>query len=321
MIFKKYFIFLLTVLLLVPMLVLPASAAGDPVLDYEVTVDGLETKEAEVGDIVTVTLHLQRTDSDEPYTMYAMQSELRYDSTFFELVEDSTYLYDGVNSTDIAVGGGLREFYMNFVSLSGGVTWQARTRVGSFQLRVIGTSGASVITNEDFLVSKPDGSGSYPCESNELTVILSTDCTVKFETNGGTPIDPVTAIYGELLERPKDPVREGKRFVGWFKDIHLTEEWNFATDTVWGNMTLYAKWADEAAPTEPVNPTTGERPQPPDAEAPESCVLCGREQTLIPGIPLCGQCLLILVLAILVLILTVRLLTRKKKPKQEEQPQ
>ena len=299
---KRWFVFLLAILLVIPMMALPVHASGDPVLNYEVTIDGLETKEAEVGDIVTVTLHLQRMDSDEPYTMYAMQSELRYDSSFFELVEDSTHLYTGVNSTNIAVGDTLREFYMNFVSLTGGVEWQARTRVGSFQLRVIGTEGVSTITNEDYLVSNPEGKSGYACESNELTVILTTDCTVKFQTNGGTPIDPVTAIYGELLTRPEDPAREGKYFAGWFKDIHLTEEWDFATDTVKGNMTLYAKWSDT-----PVH-------KPGDIK----CIICHRADMLIPGVPLCWICLLILVLILLAVVVAVYLIRRHKKAKKKK---
>lgn len=311
---RKWFVFLLSILLMLPMLVIPAAAAENPVFDYELTIDGLETKEAEVGDIVTVTLYLQRTDSDDPYTMYAMQSELRYDSTFFELVEDSAHLYNGVQSTDISVQGGLREFYMNFVSLSGGVTWQARTRVGSFQLRVIGTEGVSTITNEDFLVSNPDGQGGYACESNVLTVILTTECTVKFETNGGTPIDPITAIYGETIARPEDPVREGKQLVGWYKDIHLTEEWDFETDTVTGNMTLYAKWADAEAAVSGGD----DEHQTPSADGERSCMICGRENLLIPGICLCWICLLILLL-IIVLILVVLYVLRRNKKKQKKQ--
>ena len=305
---RKWSAFLLTVLLLLPTLMLPASAAGDPVLNYEVTIDGLDTKEAEVGDIVTVTLHLQRTDADEPYTMYAMQSELRYDSSFFELVEDSTYLYDGVNSTDIAVGGGLREFYMNFVSFSGGVTWQARTRVGSFQLRVIGTEGVSTITNEDFLVSNPNGQSSYECESNVLTVILTTDCTVKFETNGGTKIDPVTAIYGERLERPEDPTREGKHLVGWYKDIHLTDEWNFETDAVTGNMTLYAKWAD-GEPSQPGEDDDHEK----DPAGDGSCMICGRTCGGFFGIALCWLCLLLILLLVLLMIYFIYRYQKKRR--------
>lgn len=298
---KKCFVFLLTILILLPMLGLSAAAAGDPVLDYEVTIDGQETKEVEVGEIVTVTLHLRRTDSDEPYTMYAMQSELRYDSAFFELVPDSVYLYDDVNSTDIAVGGGFREFYMNFVSLTGGVRWQPRTRVGSFQLRVIGTEGVSIITNEDFLVSKPDGNGSYQCESNVLTVVLTTDCSVKFETNGGTTIEPIQAIYGETITRPEDPTREGKVFLGWYKDIHLTQEWDFETDTVKGNMTLYAKWADG------------------EPESVRSCVICGRESNLVPGIALCWLCLLIIILIMLVLVLIIVLMWNNRRKLEEKE--
>lgn len=307
---KKWFIFLLSILLMLPMLVIPASAAENPVFDYELTIDGLETKEAEVGDIVTVTLYLLRTDSDAPYTMYAMQSEIRYDSTFFELVEDSVHLYNGVNSTDISVQGGLREFYMNFVSLSGGVEWQSRTRVGTFQLRVIGTEGVSTITNEDYLVSNPKGQGGYACESNVLTVILTTECTVKFETNGGTPIDPITAIYGETLTRPEDPVREGKHLVGWYKDIHLTEEWDFDNDTVKGNMTLYAKWADG----DPINPPEGDDHKQDDNV--RSCIICGRETNLVSVLPLCWLCLLILILIMLVAVLiVVVVLCTRKKPK------
>jgi len=325
---RRCFVFLLSVLLLLAALPVSVSAAGDPVLEYEVLVDGLDTKEAEPGDIVTVTLFLQRTDADEAYTMYAMQSELRYDCTFFEVVEDSVYLYDGVRSTDIAVGDPYREFYMNFVSFSGGVEWQPRTRVGSFQLRVIGTTGVSTITNEDFLVSIPDGTDSYECESNVATVILTSDCTVKFETNGGSEIEPVTAIYGEKLTRPEDPVREGKVFAGWFKDIHLTEEWDFENDTVPGNMTLYAKWIDEgdAVPTpdaggteatpEPEIPDEGDGGEDTELEGGMSCFICGRETNLIPGIPLCWQCLLMIIIALLLFLCLLEMRRKNSKEKK-----
>lgn len=297
---KKWFVFLMSILLLLPAICVPTLAAETPEFRYELTVDGNDTVEVNTGDIITVTLHLYRTDSDDDYSMYAMQDEIRYDSEFFELVPDSALLGSGIQSTDIGLVDNHREFYMNYVSFSGGTQWQSKTRIGSFQLKVTGTEGVSTITNEDFLVSLPDGSGSYKCESNVLTVILTTDCTVKFETNGGSPIDPVTAIYGELLTRPEDPVREGKQLVGWYKDIHLTQEWDFSTDTVKGNMTLYAKWVDSAP-----------------AEEARSCVLCGRENMLIPGISLCWICLLILLL-IIVLILTVLYVIRRNKKKQKK---
>ena len=250
---KKCLLFFLSILLLLQLTCISILATDTRSFRYEITVNGMDVVAVAPGDIITVTLYLYRTDSDKAYTMYAMQDEIRYDSEFLVLVPNSALPSSGISYMDIAVENTLRELYMNYVSMSGGAQWQSKTRIGSFQLKVIGESGVTTLTNEDFLVSLPDGSGSYKCESNTLTIIISTDCTVKFASNGGTTIAPVTAIYGELLPRPDTPVREGKYLVGWFKDIHLTEEWNFETDTVIGNMTLYAKWADgQPEPNEPV---------------------------------------------------------------------
>lgn len=289
---KKYLCFLLSILLLLPVLCVPAAAV-EPEFRYEATVDGKDTVEVNTGDIITVTLHLYRTDEDTLYTMYAMQDELRYDSEFFELVPDSALLSKGVQSTDIALVDNHREFYMNFLSFSGGEQWQPKTRVGTFQLEVIGTSGVSTITNEDFLVSLKDGSGSYKCDANVLTVILSSECVVKFETNGGSKIDDVIAIYGEKLIRPEDPVREGKHLEGWYRDIHLTQEWDFDNDTVTGHMTLYAKWTDG-------DPVEG-----------GSCILCNRPA--LGFLPLCWFHLLILILILAVLVLLCVLYRKAKK--------
>ena len=255
---KKLFVSLILILLLIPVLCLSAFAADEPEFIYELSVDGKDTVEVNTGDIIAVTLHLRRTDSDAEYTMYSMQDEIRYESGFFELVEDSAMLYEGINSTDIAVDDDFREFYMNFLSFSGGTQWEADTCVGKFQLRVVADSGVTTITNEDYAVSLPDGSGSYSCETQNLTVILSTECTVRFETNGGTKIEPITAIFGEKINCPEEPTREGKSFDGWCKDINLSEPWDFDNDTVQGNMTLYAKWVDA-----PVELVPEETPAPP----------------------------------------------------------
>ena len=64
------------------------AAEDDMTFSFEMTVDGKDTKEVQTGDIITVVLKLKRTDAEEAYTMHAMQDELRYDSTFLELVED-----------------------------------------------------------------------------------------------------------------------------------------------------------------------------------------------------------------------------------------
>ena len=245
---KKSISFLLVVVLLMSVIPTVGMAAEEPEFYYELSVNGNDTVEVSTGDVITVSLVLSRTDADEPYTMFAMQDEIRYDSTFFKLVEDSEILYNGVINNDISVGGEFREYYMNYVSMTGGKQWKPTTRVGSFQLEVIATGGMTTITNEDFAVSLPDGSRSYVCDANSLTVIISTECIVRFVTNGGSKIDNIEAIYGEKISRPADPTRPGKEFVGWYKDIQLSQPWDFDNDVVTGNMSLYAKWKDVEVP-------------------------------------------------------------------------
>lgn len=66
--------------------------------------------------------------------------------------------------------------------------------------------------------------------------------TVSFDVNGGTPhIDDQDVIYGESLQRPEDPVKDGYKFVGWIHG-NENEEWNFSQDKVTNSFTLQAKW-------------------------------------------------------------------------------
>lgn len=224
--------------------VMPSISLADEDMSFrfDLTVDGQTTKEVSTGDIITVVLKLKRTDVNKKYTMYAMQDEIRYDSNFFELVEGSAILGNGIMSTDIGMVDHHREFYMNYLSLSGGNTWDADMLIGSFQLRVIGDTGVTNITNQDYLVSLRDGSGHYASETNEVTIILSTECNVRFHTSGGTEIPVQVIQYGEKIPRPTDPIRAGYHLVGWYTDIDLREEWDFDKDVVQGNMSLYAKW-------------------------------------------------------------------------------
>ena len=48
--------------------------------------------------------------------------------------------------------------------------------------------------------------------------------------------------YDSLVTKPADPVKNGYTFGGWYVDEKCTEAWNFASDTVTEDMTLYAKW-------------------------------------------------------------------------------
>lgn len=218
---------------------------------FELTVDGSDTKNVSTGDIITVTFYLIRVDSAESCDMYAMQNEISYDSDFFELVEGSALLSSGIGSAQIVRNDKHHEFYMNYLSMSGGESWDAKRLIGSFQLRVIGESGASQITCQDYHVSTSDGKDHYAAAAQDVTVVISTACTVHFASNGGTEISDQTVQYGDLLKRPEDPIREGYHLSGWYRDIDLQQPWDFEKDAVRGNMTLYAKWAEGTAPVQP----------------------------------------------------------------------
>jgi uncharacterized repeat protein (TIGR02543 family) len=66
--------------------------------------------------------------------------------------------------------------------------------------------------------------------------------TISFDTKGGSSITDVTANYNSLISAPDSPTKTGYTFGGWFKETSCTNVWNFSTDFVTANTTLYAKW-------------------------------------------------------------------------------
>lgn len=67
---------------------------------------------------------------------------------------------------------------------------------------------------------------------------------VTFDTEGGSEIAAQRLKHGELAKEPEIPLKPGYTFCGWItsEDESLAKEWNFATDKVENDMTLYAVW-------------------------------------------------------------------------------
>ena len=63
--------------------------------------------------------------------------------------------------------------------------------------------------------------------------------TITFDTDGGSPIDPITADYGAAVTAPADPTRVGYVFTAWDKAIPATMPAE--------NLTIKALWADNPA--------------------------------------------------------------------------
>ncbi len=310
---KKQYLLLFPILLLfIGVLTLSISAA-EPSFSFLMSADGAETKEITTGDIITVTLRLQRQDSDTPYTMHGMQAELRYDAACLEILPDTATAYTGIATGDHATEDRYREYYMNFLSFSGGTNWDADTLIGTVQFRVIGETGVTTITNEDFLVAKPDGTSSYTCTTNELTLILSTECSVVFQSRGGDDVEMQHVQFGEQIIQPTDPTREGFLFSGWYQDIHLTTVWDFQNDTVSGNMTLYAKWIP-VPDTETAENTVerGEETQPAaDETADVGDVTVPSDKT--PYVPVWFLIMILLLLLFVIILVCRSIVTKNRK--------
>ena len=59
----------------------------------------------------------------------------------------------------------------------------------------------------------------------------------------GIDIEAQSILCGNLVSEPENPDREGYRFVGWFTDDGTFEnQWNFKTNIVTQDTTLYVKW-------------------------------------------------------------------------------
>ena len=66
--------------------------------------------------------------------------------------------------------------------------------------------------------------------------------TITFDSKGGTDVAPQNQMYGEHLELPEPPTREGYNFPEWNNDYASEEPWKVEEGTIQSDMTLYAGW-------------------------------------------------------------------------------
>lgn len=65
---------------------------------------------------------------------------------------------------------------------------------------------------------------------------------VTFNSNKGTSLKSLIIATDSTVSKPNDPTRSGYQFAGWYKDSKFTKKWNFTSNKVTANTTLYAKW-------------------------------------------------------------------------------
>jgi len=77
--------------------------------------------------------------------------------------------------------------------------------------------------------------------------------TVKYNANGGhfdngnNEVVQNDILENSILTEPARPIRENYNFSGWSTAINGSDFWNFVTDKITDNITLYAIWTQESA--------------------------------------------------------------------------
>lgn len=90
-------------------------------------------------------------------------------------------------------------------------------------------------SKEEFVLSY--GSSTY-------TFVRRVEYTVTFEVDGGTAIQNQTVRNGRTAIKPADPVKDGYKFIGWYKDAAFTAPFAFETTVIKENITVYARFVE-----------------------------------------------------------------------------
>ncbi len=106
----------------------------------------------------------------------------------------------------------------------------------SFTLASCG-SGASDSSSEASSTSSSEASNSLGTTTHTVTFDLN------YQGSSGSPSAQVIATGG-LITKPSDPTRTSYEFTVWARDASGTNTWNFTSDTVTNDMTLYAIWSE-----------------------------------------------------------------------------
>jgi uncharacterized repeat protein (TIGR02543 family) len=80
--------------------------------------------------------------------------------------------------------------------------------------------------------------------SEDETPITGNKFTVSFNSNGGSSVSSREVNENALVTKPADPTKDGHTFAGWYKEAGLNNAWNFSSDRVTSNITLYARWVE-----------------------------------------------------------------------------
>lgn len=96
--------------------------------------------------------------------------------------------------------------------------------------------------DDEKVIPEPDTDDKTDTDDKDVTPPTPVEYAVRFDTVGGSEVVSVKVSGGEKIERPADPVKNGYIFDGWYLSSDYSTDWDFESDVVGEDITLYAKW-------------------------------------------------------------------------------
>ena len=136
------------------------------------------------------------------------------------------------------------EITPNTPSNDGGVITSYTTGTLPTGLSLDGGTGVisgtpTAVTSNTYTITGTNSGGSTT-EDVDITVSIFWD--VSYDSVGGTSVSPERVISGGHVTEPTPPTRSGYTFVGWYWEAEYVTMFNFVTDVITADTTLFAKW-------------------------------------------------------------------------------
>lgn len=193
-----------------------ASATADITLTYDLSVNGSNDIVVKTGDIITVSYKLSASETS---SVSATQNEIYYDHTFFEFVDGSNKQSAGYTDYTTTLQerlSGKRYVYFNTIATHTHDT--TPVEIGTFQLKVIASSGESSISNVNYKATDTKAVR-FGTTANDLHVSIGTPQTQKFTVTftgaDGEIFKTMTVTAGDSISIPDGPSRTGYDFKYW----------------------------------------------------------------------------------------------------------
>lgn len=126
-------------------------------------------------------------------------------------------------------------------------TWPigVENQIGGYSGLATASVGQSYTSDEGALwadLTEYDPTANVCLKAFTTASASSDNYTVTFNSQGGSTVSNISSAYNSTITAPVAPTKTGYTFGGWYKEATCINAWNFTTDKVMANTTLYAKW-------------------------------------------------------------------------------